>query len=40
MTTERLTQVRNVLTTVESQEQLLPFMAQSNAKAHHSARIA
>lgn len=40
MTSERLTRLHNALTTVESQEHLLPFMAQSNAKTHHPARIA
>lgn len=40
MTPERLTRVHNTLTTVESQEHLVPFMAQSNAKAQHPARIA
>ncbi len=40
MTPERLTQLHNTLTTVESQEHLFPFMAQSNAKTHYSARIA
>lgn len=40
MTTERLTRLHNALTTVESQEHLLPFLAQSNAKTHHPARTA
>lgn len=40
MTPERLTQLHKTLTTVESQEHLFPFMAQSNVKTHYSARIA
>ncbi|MGC3974014.1 MAG: HEAT repeat domain-containing protein [Nitrospira sp.] len=40
MTPERLARVHNTLTTVESQEHLVPFMAQWNAKAQHPAPIA
>ena len=37
MTAERLTHLCNALTTVEAQEHLLPFMAQSNVKTHRPA---
>jgi len=40
MNSQRLARLHNALTTVESQEQLLPFLAQLNAKAHHPARTA